>query len=138
MTFNEAKDVFLNRGYVEVESGQIFDGDKWRQCIVVISEWLKQDPCKDCISRKDAIIQLSHNKTGDDDCDVIVQSDIETIKALPPVTPKQKTGHWKRISIDKYVQHAMAYYKCSVCDKDIIGKHNYCPNCGAKMEEVKE
>lgn len=51
MTFNEAKDVFLNRGYVEVEGGQIFDGDKWRQCIVVISEWLKQESCEDCVSR---------------------------------------------------------------------------------------
>jgi len=52
------------------------------------------------------------------------------------VVQKPKTGHWKRISIDKYVQHAMAYYKCSVCDKDIIGTHNYCPNCGAKMSEI--
>lgn len=51
---------------------------------------------------------------------------------------EQKTGHWKRISIDKYVQHAMAYYKCSECGKDIIGYHNYCPNCGAKMVELKE
>ena len=49
--------------------------------------------------------------------------------------PQQRTGHWKRISMDKYVQHAMAYYRCSECDKDIIGEHNYCPNCGAKMKE---
>lgn len=48
-----------------------------------------------------------------------------------------KTGHWKRISMDKYVQHAMAYYRCSECGEDIIGEHRYCPNCGAKMQEVE-
>lgn len=37
----------------------------------------------DLISRQLAIVQLSHNKTGDDDCDVVIQNDIETIKSLP-------------------------------------------------------
>lgn len=28
---------------------------------------------------------------------------------------------------------------CSVCGKGIFwGKQNYCPNCGAKMDEVKD
>ena len=39
---------------------------------------------KDSIDRQAAIIQLSHNKIGNDDCDVIIQRDIETIKQLPP------------------------------------------------------
>ena len=42
----------------------------------------------DLISRKMAIIQLSHNKTGDDDCDVVIQRDIETIKSLPSAQPE--------------------------------------------------
>jgi len=42
----------------------------------------------DLISRQDAVIQLSHNKTGDDDCDVIIQRDIETIKQLPSALPR--------------------------------------------------
>ena len=41
----------------------------------------------DTISRQVAIIQLSHNKIGDDDCDVIIQRDIETIKQLPSAKP---------------------------------------------------
>lgn len=41
----------------------------------------------DLISRQTAVIQLSHNKIGDDDCDVIIQRDIETIKQLPSVEP---------------------------------------------------
>ena len=36
----------------------------------------------DYINKNDAIIQLSHNKNGNDDCDIVVQRDIETIKAL--------------------------------------------------------
>ena len=42
----------------------------------------------DLISRQAAIIQLSHNKNGDDDHDVIVQKDIETIKQLPSAEPE--------------------------------------------------
>ena len=38
MTREEAKEVFLNRGYVN----GFFDGDKWRQSVVVISDWLTQ------------------------------------------------------------------------------------------------
>ena len=45
----------------------------------------------DLISRQAAIIQLSHNKIGDDDCDVVVQKDIETIKALPSAQPEKRT-----------------------------------------------
>lgn len=63
------------------------------------------------------------------------------VKYLDEDVPKEqepKIGHWKRISIDKYIQHAMAYYKCSECGKDVIGKHNYCPNCGCRMIEPKE
>lgn len=41
----------------------------------------------DAISRRAAIIQLSYNKIGDDDCDVIIQRDIETIKQLPSAKP---------------------------------------------------
>ena len=44
----------------------------------------------DLISRQAAIIQLSHNKNGDDDHDVIVQKDIETIKQLPSAEPDQR------------------------------------------------
>ena len=44
----------------------------------------------DLISRNAAIVQLSHNKIGDDDCDVIIQRDIETIKALASAKKKQR------------------------------------------------
>lgn len=59
----------------------------------------------------------------------------DDIKALPPVRPQEpKTGHWKRISIDKYSEHAKYWYRCDRCGKDNLGNTDWCPNCGARME----
>lgn len=55
MTREEAKKVFINRGYVNVKGGIIFDGNKWRQSVEVITEWLKEQSCDDAISRQAAI-----------------------------------------------------------------------------------
>ena len=60
--------------------------------------------------------------------DEVLDMAIKALKDRP-------TGKWKRVSMDKYVQHAMAFYRCSECGEDIIGEHNYCPNCGAKMQK---
>lgn len=95
----------------------------------------------DAISRDKAIVQLSHNKTGDDDCDVIIQKDIETIKALPPVTPQPKMGHWIKFGVPRCGEQ---HYKCTSCGYYInfgqwgelyTKEFKYCPNCKAKMVE---
>ncbi len=39
MTREEAKEIFLNRGFIN----GIFDGDKWRQSVAVISDWLMRE-----------------------------------------------------------------------------------------------
>lgn len=50
-----------------------------------------------------------------------------------------KTGHW----IPIYQGDEIIDYRCSECEfgntfgKSTIGM-NFCPNCGAKMEEVEE
>ena len=37
-----------------------------------------------------------------------------------------------------WIKTAYGYWKCSVCeDLNTNGYFNYCPNCGAKMDEVK-
>lgn len=92
----------------------------------------KQEPCEDCVSRQAVLDKM---KERDDELSSICPKDI---RELPPVTPQPKMGQWKRISMDKYVQHAMAYYRCSECGRNIIGTHNYCPSCGAKMQSVEE
>ena len=102
---------------------------------------LEQEPCGDCISRQ-AVINAIKNYASmlwEKYYEQVPESTIlEMIQELPSVTPQPKVGRWKRINKEKYVQHAMSYYRCSECGKDIIGTHNYCPNCGCKMQEVKE
>lgn len=47
------------------------------------------------------------------------------LKQLPPVTPKQRTGKWIKIT--------NTLYKCDQCGAVQL-KGNYCKDCGAKME----
>ena len=51
---------------------------------------------------------------------------------------RAKTGHWKRISIDKYSEHSMYWYRCDRCGKDNLGNTDWCPNCGCRMVEPQE
>lgn len=83
----------------------------------------------DTISRQAAIIQLSHNKNkGDDEWELAVENDIQTIWELPPAQPKE--GKW---ILHTYLPH---HNYCSICEKDspYNKRWNFCPNCGAKME----
>lgn len=48
------------------------------------------------ISRQAAILQLSHNKCGNDENDIAVQHDIETIRKLPSAQP-ELSGKLERI-----------------------------------------
>ena len=45
-----------------------------------------------------------------------------------------RPGHWKKVSFDKYIDSAGYHYTCDQCGKFKVGKSNYCPNCGARME----
>ena len=58
---------------------------------------------------------------------------ISEIEKLSSVIPKPKTGHWYKSSCD-------ICYTCSFCGVTNASgtKYNYCPHCGAKMEEVEE
>lgn len=210
MTNDEAKTVLFNM----LGKGIFVEDTKENQAILAALRALEREPYTDAIIRQAAIVQLSHNKTGDDDCDVIIQKDIETIKALPPVTtrgelpscedcmngnqeekaklcqksylagmehsqepceyaisrqavldlcerfdgcvpysvlsnydmlppvtPKPKIGH-----LILFDECSNSGYYCSECQKKVVKegwsntvkKIKYCPNCGAKMEEVKE
>ena len=59
----------------------------------------------------------------------------DTITLAPRVDPV-KHGHWEGKPIAGY-----STVRCSKCGDVFMensGKWNYCPNCGAKMDEVKE
>lgn len=111
-----------------------------------IREWVeilaKQQICRDCISREEAIKIVLPYTDGD-----LIADDI---KKLPPVIPngvtvtdfadrcrecgaeyeklleasKPKPGRWERCGI---------LYKCSKCEMYFGTKTNFCPNCGSDM-----
>jgi hypothetical protein len=106
MTNEEAKEIFLNRGFVN----GLFDGDKWRQSIVVISKWLEQEPCEDCISREevcDYIAEFVNHEYATDREREMVEHIIGGIQHLPSIQPKviERDAISRKAAIDalKYV-----------------------------------
>lgn len=155
---------------------------------------LKQQPCEDCINRAEAIKETEKLLRGNYDAEYIV----ETLKTLPPVTPKAleqqpcedaisrqaaqakiknicdeyrlsyedgerkaatggsayalghafddlpsvtpqpKIGHWIT-DVDRWgdIVTTVNGYRCSECNAFNADRDNYCPNCGAKMQEVE-
>lgn len=145
MTKEEAKEIFLNRGFVN----GLFDGDKWRQSIVIISKWLEQEPC-DCISRQGAIDALGYNISitsdeGLDEYRTVLKEmlgkiyDVQKaqIEALPSIQPKPMQVD---LEGDGYADGELVYDygKCPKCgwdfeygDKD--WEEPYCCHCGQKL-----
>lgn len=64
---------------------------------------------------------------------------IEHLKQLPSAQAERKTGRWIK-DPQKSKFHIEPVYICSFCrEQEAWGQmelSNYCPNCGAKMEEV--
>ena len=123
MTFEEAKKIFLNRGYVEVPGGTYYDADKWRESVTVISEWLEQESCDDCISRQaatDAMIKLEQDDIECYGCAIPEGFNstpaIEALNNLPSVIPKEKIGHWI-IKNNNAAIISTGYYQCSECEE---------------------
>ena len=56
--------------------------------------------------------------------------------AIKALEQEPKTGHW--IMTSDYLTTAYGsvdYVKCSCCGKDSLEEGDFCPNCGAKMDE---
>ena len=87
----------------------------------------KVETCEDAISREQAKAEI--RKAFPDLMDRI---DINSIlNELPSATPKQRTGKW----INTAPTYRSDNIVCDLCGFDSIAEYNYCPNCGAKMEE---
>ena len=97
------------------------------------AEWkaLEQKPSGDVISRQ-AVLDIDFKRiilTTAKPAEMIKQK----VKVLPPVNPQEpKTAHWInylcRVTNERW-------YACSHCRSEVKSKTDYCPNCGAKMEE---
>ena len=93
----------------------------------------------DLISRQAAIKYLMTNMNWYDedgyesDDDYKRECITELINGVPSAQPERIRGRW----IEKPHVHGVAY--CSLCDYELhTNDTNFCPNCGAKMNEVKE
>ena len=63
----------------------------------------------------------------------------ETVDDQPTINPV-KRGRWIKAERHGCWSYADVYKQCSECGKVtfLAGKMNYCPSCGAKMDEVTE
>lgn len=114
-----------------------FHEDAWE----VILKSLEQEPCEDCISRKEFIKRYRAWHYSEYGCkpsyDTIA---IMLANSMPSVKAEPKQGHWIK-SLDSYGNN---HYTCPFCGHDIATKYNgtwednYCSNCGAKMSEVEQ
>ena len=72
------------------------------------------------------VLGISTEVKGIVDCLIDVINDMPTEEAT-------KHAHW----MEKYDGY-MILQACSICNARAIIKSNYCPNCGARMDEVTE
>lgn len=107
-------------------------------------EPIKNDLGVDCISRAEAIkcLECDFDITGKENMKTVVNyinSAHDKIVNLPRVKQEPRKGHW----IADFVKWGDVVttvdgYRCDKCNAFDSDKDNYCPNCGAKMEEVEE
>lgn len=109
---------------------------------MVLQELQKQEPCNDAISRQ-AVKNIIRGGVCTD-----TEADIEyvcgLIDGLPSVATSEKVGQWIPTGYDGYADGNPVYdwWECSECGGEHSGDEEsltaFCPNCGAKMQEVKE
>ncbi len=132
MTFDESINIL--KQYIDYNNPDVPDFYAMAEAIEWILEALEQEPCSDVVSRQavdDAIYDYSRS------CDANYAQIMEFIDKLPSVTAQPKMGRWN------FTKHyGRDYYVCLVCGMERMDDHssgwNYCPNCGAKMQEVED
>lgn len=97
-------------------------------------EALKREPCEDAVSRVKAM-EICKSRGHDNSA--------HCISELPSVhqfhAENTRKGHW--IMTNNYLTAAyetIDYVKCSCCGEESLEEGDYCPNCGAEMQEVEE
>lgn len=113
-------------------SENICDQDEGEKTIDALQNAIKalEQQSTDAVSRQ-AVIDTLTKTSG-------IRGDaLKALYDLPPVILQQKMGHWIDIMVGDMPAQA-----CDQCNTFYPlaytgGGHKYCPNCGAKMQEVK-
>jgi len=126
-----------------------FDIDKHDEEVIKNTvDTLWGEPCEDCVSRAEVLDYIKSSKEWlyrNENFDVEMQTSFEdiemAIKDLPSVQPKQKVGRWI-VTPTVYIgteKVSTGHIRCSECGVSPLCNKttNYCPNCGAKIREVK-
>ena len=98
------------------------------------------------ISREAAIKKMQNYKAACEDIENfkearIAERTIVFLEEIPAADVREiKRGRWSFDNIiftdaDGTSRSGMRGYKCSECDGFCIVESNFCPNCGARMEE---
>ena len=112
---------------------------------------MKQEPCKDCISRETLLKYLEtitkdtnprhyeskdewYHDNGFNLCKVRIEKFVEN---LAPATPQPKMGRWLAKSFHE-VYCDNCGFDFDIMANEFIDRIKYCPNCGAKMQKGKE
>lgn len=121
------------------------DEVSWNEAI----EWLKQQPCEDCISREAVIEHICEAKECyKEECKGRTLErcpDLQWVFDLPSVQPQPKRGHWID-QADSIGEYASGCYECDECHEVFWiesgtpqdNEYNFCPHCGADMREVNQ
>ena len=141
MTTEKAINILYGMKAANLNLDDAYTKDKYEALEMAIKA-LEQEPCEDTINKQAAIDALSHMCSEDENGITVSRANVNSmLKAMPPVTPKPKIGHW--IDEGFYAEgHSEHAYRCSECDEHYIGyvgEFKHCPNCGARMgKESKE
>ena len=89
------------------------------------------EPCEDCISRKAVLKKIAKEYEGTDDLDFWNRSRAKrSIEDMPSVQSERKMGRW--------ITGDGGYTYCNSCRCVGNSNYDYCPHCGAKMQEGEE
>ncbi len=93
----------------------------------------------DIISRRSAIKAIEdlqdcyngYSDTYDKACIIGVLEEVPTVEAVPV-----RHGKWLKAYGDHEAFGVRPFYRyCSKCNEATVFPYNYCPNCGARMDE---
>lgn len=100
----------------------------------------------DLISRQAVLDIVDSYSESQSNVEDVTQDMISDILALSPVKQEPRMGEW---IFKDAVDQACLIFTCSKCGEKVTilddtikspqeGHYNYCPICGAKMQEVEE